>query len=102
MESTLMYLIIFLFVLLLGVNIYFRIKVIRAFNLLKNQRIQFDASLVFQKEKLQNEVLKKYPTQADTILSFARYLKYSISMAIVLIALITLFGGVLMYYRQHG
>lgn len=102
MESALIYLIIFLFVLLLGVNIYFRIKVIRAFNVLKNQRIQFDASLIFQKEKLKTEVLNKYPQQADTIQSFARYLKYSISMAVVLIALITLFGGVLMYYRQNG
>ena len=102
MESTLMYVIIFLFVVLLGVNIYFRIKVIRAFNVLKNQRIQFDASLVFQKEKLKNEVLLKYPEHADTIQSFAHNLKYSISMAIVLIALITLFGGVLMYYRQNG
>lgn len=102
MERTLMYLIVFLFVLLLGVNIYFRIKVIRAFNVLKKQRIQFDASLVFQKERLKNEVLVKYPLQAEAIQTFARYLKYSISMAIVLIALITLFGGVLMYYRQNG
>lgn len=102
MERTLMYLIVFLFVLLLGVNVYFRIKVIRAFNVLKKQRIQFDASLVFQKERLKNEVLVKYPRQAEAIQTFARYLKYSISMAIVLIALITLFGGVLMYYRQNG
>jgi hypothetical protein len=35
----------------------------------------------------------------EDIAAFVRHLQYSIRMATVLIALITLFGAILMYYR---
>ncbi len=100
MERTLMYLIIFLFVLMLFVNIYFRLKVLRAFRVLRDSRIQFDSALVFQKERLEHEVISRHPAHAQYIRDFAHYLRRSISMAIILIALITLMGGLLMYYRK--
>jgi hypothetical protein len=102
MERSLMYLIIFLFVLMLFVNIYFRIKVLRAFRMLRDSRIQFDSALVFQKDKLEQEVIARHPAHARHIRDFAHYLRLSISMAIVLIVLITLMGGLLMYYRKTG
>ncbi len=102
MERTLMYLILFLFILMLFVNIYFRIKVIRAFRVLRDNRIQFDSALVFQNERLEHEVISRHPAHARYIRDFAHYLRRSISMAIILIALITLMGGLLMYYRKTG
>ena len=97
-----MYLIIASFVLLLFVNIYFRLKVIGAFRKLKDSKINFNPSYIFDKNKM-NAILQSNPPELrQSILDFSRYLRYSISMVIALIALITLFGGVLMYYRSHA
>jgi hypothetical protein len=102
MEKTLMYSIIVLFVLLLFVNIYFRLKVIRAFRKLKDNKINFDASNLFDSGKLSEIMSKNPPEIRQSIADFSKYLRYSISMVIALIVLITLFGAVLMYYRQHA
>lgn len=97
-----MYTIIVLFVLLLFVNIYFRLKVIGAFRKLKDNKINFEASHLFDTSKL-NEIMHANPPEIrQSIAEFSRYLRYSISMVIALIVLITLFGAVLMYYRQHA
>ncbi len=97
-----MYTIIGLFIALLFVNIYFRLKVIRAYRVLRNLNIHFDAAAVFDKARLESEIIYRHPEHRHTIVDFAHYLRQSITMAILLIVLITLFGAVLMYYRQHG
>ncbi|MBK7371884.1 MAG: hypothetical protein IPL56_03135 [Saprospiraceae bacterium] len=101
MEKTLMYLIIVLFALLLLVNIFFRIKVIKSLKVLRESNIQFDAAMVFDKDKLKSFIAAQPPTNGKAISDFSKYLRSSITMAVLLIALITLFGAVLMYYRQH-
>lgn len=95
-----MYLIIVLFALLLLVNI-FRIKVIKSLKVLRENNIQFDAAMVFDKDKLKSFIAAQPPTNGKAISDFSKYLRSSITMAVLLIALITLFGAVLMYYRQH-
>ena len=52
-------------------------------------------------EKMEKEVISKHPEHRESIELFVRHMKNSINMATVLIALITIFGGILMYYR-HG
>ena len=102
MEKTLMVIIIVLFVMLLGVNIYFRLKVIGAFKKLKNHKINFNYSDLFNKVHLERIIHSNPPDIQQSILDFSRYMRYSISMVIALIVLITLFGAVLMYYRHNG
>lgn len=97
-----MYLIIGLFVVLLFINIYFRLKVIKAYKKLKDLNIYFDATAVFDPARLEAQVISRHPQQAQTIRDFAVYLRRSIAMAIAFIVLITLFGALLMYFRQHG
>jgi len=66
---------------------------------LVRNRVEFHAKHVFNSQKMELEIIPKYPEQADNIRSFSRHMKYSINMASVLIVLITLFGGILMYFR---
>lgn len=93
--------VISLFVAMLFLNVYFRVKVFKVYKVLVQNQVEFDASHFFDKEKMEKEVISKYPEQRVEIETFVRHMRYSISMATVLIALITLFGGILMYYR-HG
>lgn len=90
-----------LFVAMLFLNVYFRVKVFKVYKVLVQNKVQFDASHFFSPEKMEKEVIPKHPNQRVEIELFVRHMRYSIKMATVLIALITLFGAILMYYR-HG
>lgn len=88
-----------LFVAMLFLNLYFRAKVIRSYRVLVQNDVEFDARHVFNKSLMQKEVIPHYPHLRTEIETFASHLRYSIRMATVLLALITLFGAILMYYR---
>jgi len=89
-----------LFVAMLFLNVYFRVKVFKAYKILVQNDIEFNASHFFNREKMEKEVIAKHPEHRDAIELFVKYMKRSINMATVLIALITIFGGILMYYRN--
>lgn len=88
-----------LFVAMLFLNIYFRVKVLKVYRQLVQNRVEFGAAHVFNPKKMAEEIIPKYPHMQKQIETFASHMKYSIRMATVLIALITLFGAILMYYR---
>ena len=92
-------LVIGLFVAMLFLNVYFRVRVFKAYKVLVQNRVEFNIGHIFNRQKLEDEVLPKYPDQQENIESFIRHLRYSIKMATVLMILITLFGAILMYYR---
>ena len=98
--TVLLIIIIALFVAMLFVNIYFRVKVWKTYRKLINNRVEFGAPHLFNKEKMEAEIYPKYPNMKEDIEIFVRHIQYSIKMASVLIALITLFGAVLMYFRE--
>jgi hypothetical protein len=99
MYEILIFLIIGLFAAMLFLNIYFRIKVLKAYKILVQNQIDFKAKHVFNSKKMKKEILPLYPQFENEILTFSSHIQYSIRMATVLMVLITLFGGVLMYYR---
>ena len=88
-----------LFAAMLFLNIYFRIKVLKAYKVLVRNKVEFGAAHVFNRSKREAEVHPRYPQMKNEIETFANHLRYSIRMATVLMALITLFGAILMYYR---
>ncbi len=88
-----------LFGAMLFLNLYFRIRVLKVYKKLVQNRVEFGASHIFNREKMEAEIFPKYPQMRNEIETFVRHMRYSIRMATVLIALITLFGAVLMYYR---
>lgn len=100
MEGVLIFLVIGLFVALLFLNVYFRVKVLKNYRYLVNNRVEFTTSDIFNKRRMEEEVVRKYPKHKAEILGFARHIKYSVNIAILLIVLITLFGGILMYFRK--
>ncbi len=91
-------LVIGLFVAMLFLQFYFRMKVLKVYRVLVQHRVQFNAGDLFRKERLAS-IKEQYPARAGEIQTFADHLIYSIRMASVLILLITLFGAILMYFR---
>lgn len=96
----LMSIIIGLFVAMLFVNLYFRAKVLKSYGVLVRNKVEFGAAHIFNRKKLEEEILPKYPNLRNEIESFIKHMRYSIRMASLLLLLITLFGAVLMYYRD--
>jgi len=92
-------LVIGIFVAMLFLNVYFRIKVFQVYKELVKAKVDFGASHIFNTKKMEAEIIPKYPEQADNIRTFTSHIHYSIKMATVLTTLITLFGAILMYYR---
>ena len=88
-----------LFLAMLFVNLYFRAKVMRAYRVLVRSEVDFTAQQILSRQRTEEEVVPAYPEQAEAIRDFGGYLRRSIRMATVLLLLITLFGGILMWYR---
>lgn len=99
MYTLLISIVIGLFVAMLFVNLYFRAKVLKVYGVLVRNKVQFGAAHIFNREKLEQEVLPRYPQFRKEIEDFIRHMRFSIQMASLLIFLITAFGAVLMYYR---
>lgn len=96
---TLFILVIAVFIGMLFLNVYFRVKVFKVYKRLVDNRVEFGASHLFNDEKMKTEVLSVYPQHEADIRTFVSYMRYSIKMATVLIFLITMLGALLMYYR---
>lgn len=99
MQTLLLTIVIILFIAMLGVNLYFRAKVLRAYRILLMNKVDFTPGQIFSPLRVEDEIIPAYPEQADAIRNFSNYLRRSISMTTVLMALITAFGGILMWYR---
>ncbi len=99
MYRLLIFLVIGLFLAMLFLNIYFRVKVLKTYRRLVENQVEFGAAHLFNRKKMEEEIYPKYPEMKKDIDIFVRHIRYSIRMATVLIALITLFGAILMYYR---
>lgn len=93
--SILMYFVIGLFVAILFLNIYFRVKVFNLYKILVQNEIQFDTSHFFNQKKMEREVLQKYPKFRTEITMFVKHIKRSITIASILIFLIILAGYII-------
>ena len=63
-------------------------------------KVEFGAAHIFNRKKLEEEILPRYPQFQNEIETFIKHMRNSIRMASVLLMLITLFGGILMYFRD--
>jgi len=104
MTNTLLTLIIVAFVGMLAINVYFRLKVIKIYRKLRRNQVPLDLSPshLFDKEKLETEIIPQYPDHANDIRIFVSNIRFSVRMASVLIFLITLFAAILMYPYFFG
>ncbi len=99
MHILLISIVIGLFVAMLFLNVYFRAKVLKIYGVLVRNKVEFGAAHIFNRQKLEEEILPRYPQFRSEIETFIRHMRYSIRMATVLLALITAFGAILMYFR---
>ena len=99
MYDILFFAIIGIFGGLLFLNIFFRVKVFKYYKYLVQNRVEFGFAHFFNEDKMQLEVLDRYPQHEEQILSFVRLIRRSITMASILIVVITLFGYLLMRFR---
>jgi hypothetical protein len=89
------------FAAMLFLNVYFRVKVMKAYRVLVQNRIQFDAAHLFSRKKMEEEIYPKYPQHRQEIEQFANHIRYSMRMATLLSVLISLFAAILMWYRHE-
>ncbi len=95
MADFLIYLIIGVFLALLFFNIYFRVKVFKVYKTLVQNRIEFDASHIFNRSKLETEVLPRYPKFQNEILLFIGHIRKSLAIGVILVVCITIIGFIL-------
>ena len=90
-----------LFASLFFLNVfYIRVKAFKYYRRLVNARVEFGTAHVFNKQKMATEILPKYPDNKEDIEAFVNHIHKSININTGLIVLITIFGAILMYYRQ--
>ncbi len=99
MFTLLVSIVLSLFAAMLFLNLYFRIRVWKTYRRLVDRRVEFGAAHIFNRQRMEEEIIPHYPDMREDIENFVRHMRYSIRMATVLVALITLFGAILMYYR---
>ena len=95
MGPALVYLVIGLFVALLFLQLYFRIRVVKIYRKLVRNEIQFESKHIFSKRKMEEEILPKYPDHKDDIVKFVNELRFSLQIASLLIVLIMVAGLIL-------
>ncbi|MEM0991936.1 MAG: hypothetical protein AAF847_02325 [Bacteroidota bacterium] len=100
MENILIVLVLGLFAAMLFLNFYFRVKVLKTYKKLVQNGVEFNVKHFLSKEKMEQEIYPRYPHMRKEIDIFVRHIQYSVKMATVLTTLITILGGILMYYRK--
>ena len=90
-----LYLIICLFVIMLLTSVYFRVRVIKNYKLLKKKGVEFNSSHFFNDKKMKAETLPKHPNLKKEITSFVRDIKLSVTFSTILIALIFTFAWII-------
>ena len=95
MEALTISIIIASFLGLLVLNIYFRVKVFKYYKVLVKNRVEFNAKHVFNKQKMEEEIIPLYPKHGNDIRAFSANIRFSVKLAILLIGLITLMAMIL-------
>lgn len=83
------------FGLLLLLNVFIRIKVVKLYRKLVENRVDFQPVHFFNPARLRQEILPKYPEYKEDILKFVSLVRFSMTMASVILVLIIVFGYLL-------
>lgn len=102
MQNTLVTILVATFGILLVANVFFRIKTFRTFQRLADAGVAIGRQHLFNAVLLEKEVLERHPQHRDLIRAHVNSLKLSLRISSLCMVVITLCGGVLMYYRNQG
>ena len=98
MFITLIVILIGLIVALLFVNVYFRVKVFKVYKNLVMNKVEFNSAHIFDKKKMESEIIPKYPKMEMEIRLFVGHIRFSIAIAIIIVLLISIFAFILKHY----
>lgn len=79
------YLIVALFLSLLFLNFYFKKEILKHYRVLYQNRVEFTFAQLFDRSRLEREVLSRYPGQRSDIVAFADKIRRSAILASVLL-----------------
>lgn len=99
MFNFLFFAIIAVFIAMLFLNIFFRVKVFGVYKYLVQNKVEFGVSHFLHEEKMESEVISRYPQHEEQIRKFVTLIRRSVTMASVLIVLILSIGYLLMKFR---
>lgn len=85
--------IVALVILLLGVNVYFRIKIMKIYKKLRNSNLYVDKAILFDEGK-KRKLMTDNPQYANDIEDFSRLLRLSILLTVFLVILIAILAGI--------
>lgn len=69
---------ILIFLGLLCLNFYLRLKVLSYYRILVNNKVQFNAIDIFDPQKIEREIIPRYPAQTNEIRKFTRNIRWTI------------------------
>jgi hypothetical protein len=87
------------FCVLLFLNLYFRVKVLKHYKVLIANKVQFNVKDILDLNKIKTVVIPRYPHCQEAILGFVTHIRKSIILAGALLIIITLCWSILNYYR---
>lgn len=85
---------------MLFLNVYFRVKVLKSYRYLMEHEVEFGRVHFFNRDRLEKEVLQRYPEHREVVLRFINNIRFSINMATVLTTIITIFAAILMFMKE--
>ena len=81
-----------LLIILLALNVVLRLYVFKLYRTLLKEEIDFEPKHFFNQNKLEDEVIPRYPEHADVIRSFVKWVQFSMTMASIMLVLILYLG----------
>jgi hypothetical protein len=91
--------IIIIFICMLFLNVYFRVKVFKHYKVLVENRVDISVKDLLDVTKIKNEVAPKYPHLADHIVAFSTNIRNSILIVFGLLILIIIGWAILKYHQ---
>jgi hypothetical protein len=74
--------------ILLFLNLYLRVKVFSYYKSLVKAKVEFPASYIFNKKRIEDEVIPRYPDSKEDIRMFTRNIRISVGLASVFLCIV--------------
>ena len=80
------------FFLLLLLNAFIRVRVLKIYRRLVQNEVDFEPAHFFDKTRLEQEIIPRYPGHEADIRKFIKLVRFSMTMASIILVLIIYFG----------
>jgi hypothetical protein len=99
MYYSLMLILIICFAGLVILNLFFRLKVFAVYKRLIHNRVDFNIMQIFNQEMLETNIISNHPKHKEDLLLFAKYLRTSVNIGVLLLLIIVISGLIMFLLR---